>query len=316
MLTAPNAHGALSVFDSTSARQLARRDGRLVAAATLVDVSSGQERSLFARDERCGDALSLVTPGPSDPASSFVKLALRPQAESQFSFHVSLDARQQPSAVFSKLAGVVQASEGSDWKVTFAAAGGADRKPRPLDAAPVEHALSPPLPAGQVRAGFWIDTGRDLHDGPGMESGLVVIVRYAEREYRQTIASCAEAGRGSALGDVTATVLDTAACGALYRVVFADAAVSVEREAADGSRSIVTRIAVPKGARATDLEASAASMRSLSCIAGMVPVRMVASSSFERVRGNQLVVELEVALGVDFAPRAAHGGYGDLPAML
>lgn len=87
-----------------------------------------------------------------------------------------------------------------------------------------------------------------------MESGLVVIVRYTDREYRQTLASCAEAARGSALGAVTTKVLDTALCGALYRVVAGPAAISVEREATDGTRSIVTRIAIPNGARATSLE--------------------------------------------------------------
>jgi hypothetical protein len=246
VLTAPHAHGALSIVDSANTQHIAQHSGKLAVAATLKERST--DRSLFAPDEHCGDALSLVAAGPGS-----IKLTLSAAGEQRYAFQVSANGAQPET--FPQVAGTVEANGGA-WDVTFAGAVAKQYKPRPLDAAPVQLSLSQPLAAGQARAGFWIDTGRDRHDGAAMESGLVVIVRYGDREYRQTIASCTEAARGSALSAVTARVLDTAVCGAVYRVLVEDAAISVERETADGTRSIVTRIAVPNGSRTASLEAN------------------------------------------------------------
>lgn len=82
------------------------------------------------------------------------------------------------------------------------------------------------------------------------EAGLVVVVRYADRELRQTIASCPDPSRGSALGGTAADVLDVASCGDLFRLRSEPGAVRVEREDARGVRSTVSRIEVGADRRA------------------------------------------------------------------
>jgi hypothetical protein len=120
-------------------------------------------------------------------------------------------------------------------------------EPRALDAAPVESALATPLDANRAEAEFAIDTGGDQMGGPAREAALRVVVRFDSRELRQTIASCREIGRGSALGDVGGSVLDLAVCGPdLYRLIAEPGSVRVEREDEHGARTTVTAIGVPR----------------------------------------------------------------------
>src|SRR5215211_4221505 len=72
--------------------------------------------------------------------------------------------------------------------------------PRALDRAPIESAAAFDIEPGRVKAAFEIDTGGDSLSLRRHQAGLVFAVRTRSRSYRQTIASCAEVGHGSALG--------------------------------------------------------------------------------------------------------------------
>ena len=81
------------------------------------------------------------------------------------------------------------------------------------------------------------------------QAGLAVIVRYGRHEERQTVASCDDPARGSALGDTGRPVLDLAACDGLYRLVRRSRTVVVERESGDAGIEVVSTIRLPDGIR-------------------------------------------------------------------
>jgi hypothetical protein len=60
--------------------------------------------------------------------------------------------------------------------------------------------LQTPVPPGRAEAFFMLDTGGDQMTQRPREAELMVVVRMAHDEYRQTIASCRYPGLGSALG--------------------------------------------------------------------------------------------------------------------
>lgn len=121
-------------------------------------------------------------------------------------------------------------------------------KPRPLDKAPVVRVLSSAVAPGQAEARFEIDTGGDIMGAAAREAGLAVVFRYDRRELRQVIASCPEAVRGNALGDVVAPVLDYAGCDGFFRLVRRGGEVVVELEGDEGGpAAVVTSIPIPSG---------------------------------------------------------------------
>jgi len=112
------------------------------------------------------------------------------------------------------------------------------RRPRPraIDATPRPRRLATPLPDGEVAAHFWIDTGGD-QAGP-MQAGLGVTVQVGGSEWVQQLASCDEAGHGSAITRPGA--VDGADCdGRSYDLYVLAGAVVVRSEGHD-----VTRIRV------------------------------------------------------------------------
>lgn len=126
------------------------------------------------------------------------------------------------------------------------------RAPRTLDASPRVSVVLPALAAGHAEARFEFDTGGDVMSLRPKEAGLAVVVRYHDKEVRQTFASCAEPSRGNALGDIGGDILDLAVCNGFYRLRSEPGAVSVEGERADGVLFTVTRIPLPlPGERAT-----------------------------------------------------------------
>lgn len=126
----------------------------------------------------------------------------------------------------------------------------ASKAPRELDPVPIESRLAVPLPAGTAEARFEANTGGDIMGAPAPQSGLWVVVRFADRELRQTIASCDEVTRGNALGDVGGAIIDIAGCDYLYRLVHAPGEIRVEREAENGGPPVITtRIELPPEVR-------------------------------------------------------------------
>jgi len=113
---------------------------------------------------------------------------------------------------------------------------------RTLDRAPIESAAALDVEPGRVRAAFEIDTGGDSLSLRRRHAGLVFSVRTRGKAYRQTIASCAEVGHGSALGSGAPEEFDVAVCdGEEYRLLAAGQRVYVER-GTPGGRVLVSEI--------------------------------------------------------------------------
>jgi hypothetical protein len=119
---------------------------------------------------------------------------------------------------------------------------------RALDRVPIESAAAFDIEPGGVKASFEIDTGGDSLSLRRHHAGLVFAVRTRSKSYRQTIASCAEVGHGSALGSGAPDELDVAVCdGDEYRLLAAGPRVFVERRTS-GGRALVSEIRVPADA--------------------------------------------------------------------
>jgi hypothetical protein len=120
--------------------------------------------------------------------------------------------------------------------------------PRRLDATSRVRKLDPPLPAGRAEAFFEADTGGDQMGGPRMEAGLVLVVRFGDKELRRTFASCADIGLGSALGGGTDALLEVAECGQEYCLMPEKGAVVVRRARDPAPEAPpVVRIELPNG---------------------------------------------------------------------
>ncbi|MBI3562749.1 MAG: hypothetical protein HY080_13640 [Gammaproteobacteria bacterium] len=89
-------------------------------------------------------------------------------------------------------------------------------EPKKLDIAPIESVLTESLPPGQALAYFEFDTGGDQMSLQRMEVGLVIVVRYGNKELRQTIASCKDFGAGNAVFEGTERELDKIICGTSF----------------------------------------------------------------------------------------------------
>jgi hypothetical protein len=113
-----------------------------------------------------------------------------------------------------------------------------------LDSAPRRSPVSPALPAGIAQAFFALDTGRDQL-ASAKEAGLELVVRFGATELRQTIASCADPGLGSALGGGTTEVLEVAICGAEIWLQTRDSRVFASRVDGPGRETLLATIALP-----------------------------------------------------------------------
>jgi hypothetical protein len=231
-----------SLIDGESARGVLSSRGIPVAAATVRD---GDDRSLFATGESCGDRLALLSTelaqAPEGPPA-FAHVALTPLEADAFQFElriVPIRSSAGSARRSSPVTGHVARRDDGEW-VPSQAGRTAARAPRPLDAAPRETKLAMPLPPGRAEATFEIDTGGDIMGAPPRQAGLAVIVREGSKELRQTIASCDQASRGSALGG-GGRVLDVAICGRVYRLVARPGVVVVERGSADERPVTVAR---------------------------------------------------------------------------
>jgi hypothetical protein len=116
---------------------------------------------------------------------------------------------------------------------------------RPHDSQPRTSHLSAPLPPGKAEAFFALDTGKDQMTDRSMDAGLVVVVRYASTELRQTVATCRDPALGSALGGGTDTVLEVAGCDGELRLISRPGQVRVERMGKDDASTTIARISLP-----------------------------------------------------------------------
>jgi hypothetical protein len=120
------------------------------------------------------------------------------------------------------------------------------RTVRSLDSQPRTARLSSPLPSGKAEAFFALDTGQDQMTSRPKDAGLVVVVRYASTELRQTVATCGDPALGSALGGGTDTILEVAGCDGEVRLISSPGQVTVDRIGKDDASTTIARIPLPK----------------------------------------------------------------------
>lgn len=211
VLTEPDlAHGGLSALERPEAARAQTVDGKWVVALTSLD-EAGRERSFHPQPVDCGERLMLVGekgPWPAGVEPFAVRLTSEGPGVLRFALAFAPPARQASE-------GRLARDETGEWRVL----GPSKKVPRPLDAAPVERALLQAMPAGQASAWLELDTGGDTSGSRALETGLVLVVHLGTRELRQVFASCPQGAKGSALGALERDVLDTAACGDVYRLM-------------------------------------------------------------------------------------------------
>lgn len=120
------------------------------------------------------------------------------------------------------------------------------RSLRHLDSQPRTSHLPSPLPEGKAEAFFSLDTGQDQMTDRPKDPGLVVVVRYASTELRQTVATCRDPALGSALGGGTDTILEVAGCDGELRLISQPGQVWVNRIGKDEASTTIARIPLPK----------------------------------------------------------------------
>ena len=119
---------------------------------------------------------------------------------------------------------------------------------RQLDERPVETTLTNPLPPDKAEASFLLDSAGDRLDFTRRETGLILVVRYGNKELRQAIASCREARFGRMRRQTAETTLEAVACdGRRYWLITEDGSVLVQEGTATKRDRIVTRITLPPG---------------------------------------------------------------------
>ena len=116
---------------------------------------------------------------------------------------------------------------------------------RQLDTVPETTRVSQPLPAGRAEALFALNTGADQMTTRGKEAGLVAIVRFGDRELRQTIATCPDPSLGSALGGGGERELEVALCNGEYHLISEAGAVTVLRVDKKAAGEVVARFTLP-----------------------------------------------------------------------
>ncbi|MCG5052488.1 MAG: hypothetical protein KA712_05975 [Myxococcales bacterium] len=258
--------GQASSVAKTPALDISEEERCAVVATILTAPLWGKEEgsSLDVAIERGGAGVPLVaatqitslgrSPGPLFPETHACsdRLTVSPQGRSDAAFQISL-ARSADETLTFAVSGYGKSASGrlakdprGEW--TIQPPQTEAREPRTLDAAPVESTLSAPVAPGIAEARFEVDTGGDIMGAPARQSGLVFVVRFGTRELRQTIASCDEVTRGSALGDLDNGVLDIADCGGLFRLVSRKGEVVVEQELEPGAPPRgIARLNLPGG---------------------------------------------------------------------
>jgi hypothetical protein len=212
----------------------------LEVKATLA-TPNGSLRPFFAADERCSDRMVVgATPSGPEDGGLFVSIDLSESDKGGYAF--------KAAGVVTLAGHIAKAADGA-WRIVGSPS--LRRQPRQLDRTPVERVLSSAVAAGQAEVRFEIDTGADIMAARAHEAGLAVVFRYDKRELRQVVASCPEAVRGSALGDLIEPVLDLAGCDGFFRLVHRGKEVIVERTdgGGGGAAVIVTSIPIPRGIR-------------------------------------------------------------------
>ncbi|MBI4698849.1 MAG: WG repeat-containing protein, partial [Nitrospirae bacterium] len=128
-----------------------------------------------------------------------------------------------------------------------------DKLPNPPvrepDAKPVEIHLSLPIPAGKAYAYFDIYTGGDQMAYKKIKTRpLILVVRFDDKELRQTIANCEDVSHGTAAGGGTKTELEVAECDAdRYWLITEKGKVLVQKGEWDKRDNIVAEISLPHG---------------------------------------------------------------------
>jgi hypothetical protein len=239
------AEGTWSAAEDESVRRLAEVNEQLVVSATVGQ--PGAEQPLFSPGERCGDRLSLRLDGSGPGAPpGYLALALAPRGADTFDWRLALAASGQERPPASRpalpLAGTARRGD-RGWRVEAAGQNEA-RARRPLDPEPRRSALASPVPAGRAVAFFEFDTGGDIMGAAAKEAGLVLVVRAGAQEWRQTIASCAEPARGSALGGAVGSI-DLAECDGRHEIVSEPGVVRVEKRVGSGGPVTVTTVRLP-----------------------------------------------------------------------
>jgi len=117
---------------------------------------------------------------------------------------------------------------------------------RPIDVEPRRSVGRPPLAAGQAEAFFSLNTGADQGSAE-KEAGLEAVVRFADVELRQTIASCRTPSLGSALGGGTAELLEVAYCDAELWLETKNGTVFVTRHMPGEKAAQIARFVLPPG---------------------------------------------------------------------
>ena len=105
--------------------------------------------------------------------------------------------------------------------------------------------LQQTLPPDRAEAFFALNTGGDQLTTRSKEAGLVVVVRFGDREIRQTIATCSDPALGSALGGGGERELEVAMCNGEYRLISEPGVVQALRVDAQGANEVVASVRLP-----------------------------------------------------------------------
>ena len=120
--------------------------------------------------------------------------------------------------------------------------------PRPTDALPKELVASDRLPYARAEAMFQIDTRDDSMSWRRMQAGLVFSTRFRNKEFRQTIASCDEAGHGNSLTSGAPDELDVAICDEReFRLYSSGGRVYVEEQFGGQPARVISEVRLPAG---------------------------------------------------------------------
>lgn len=101
---------------------------------------------------------------------------------------------------------------------------------RPLDRTPRSVPTKSSLPERTALAFFALNTGGDQMTLSRKQAGLEAVVRYQDKELRQTIASCSDPSLGSALGGGTDRELEVAFCDGEFWLIAEPGRITVERK--------------------------------------------------------------------------------------
>lgn len=235
---------------------------RVVAVLTQTDAGP---RRVFEAGESCSEQWAPLASDRQVDANAqkhlVARLALSP-ADSGYAFHAQLEVREgEPlkGARGEPISGRVIRNTRGNWQPAPGTLGAPT--PRRIDTAPRSGRLQRALEHGRAETWFEFDTGGDQMGGPN-EIGLTAVVRYEDRELRQTVASCNDPSKGSALGDLDETQLDLALCDHPFLLISQPGAVLVQRVEDDGTPSDVARFWLPTAVtRASNPNANAARMQ-------------------------------------------------------